>query len=324
MSELEALRTLVDTPEEVAPEEPIEPTLEVVETEEVAIEPAEDDIAEEVDEIDLKLGDESDQSPKYTAEESLVFKLTKQKKKLKAADSRLEELERENEALKAARYQPVEPQPVQAPAAIPFPDLYEAGIDGDKAKYSQKVHEYIQAVNQQSTQAQAHNQSVINGNKKSEERAHRLAGRASEFIKTNKIKQDSATSTIQAGIQGLDEVLNTDGAALELLDNIGAGSEKLAYYLGRNKDALATAKKLFAEDPRGFKVNTWLATTAMKLNQKNTQHISKAPAPDEALTGNGSSGASSAKLQSMYDKETDVSKLVKLKQQARGLGITLK
>ena len=132
---------------------------------------------------------------------------------------------------------------------------------------------------------------------------------------------DKATDKIQAGINGLDDALGLEGAALDLLDTIGEGSEKLAYYLGSNSEALAKVKQLMQEDPRGFKANTWLTKSALKLTRKNT-HISKAPEPDEPLQGDGST-VSATRLQEQYDKETDVSKLVNLRREARKLGVTL-
>ena len=150
-------------------------------------------------------------------------------------------------------------------------------------------------------------------------RAQRLAQRSAEFITANRIKPDLATSTIQAGVNGLDDVLGVQGAALDLLDNIGDGSDKLAYYLGKNADALAMAKKLYDEDPRGFKVNTWLTKTAGKLNRKNTK-ISNAPAPDEALKGDGSTATAGA-WQKKYDDAKDVPAMIKIKSQARAAGV---
>ena len=333
MSGQQTLREIVAAEEAEAAEieneavEPIEVETESEDTEQ----PAEAETVtedEEVDEIELTLDDEPQVTNKYTPEQALVHKLTKEKKKRQEATSELEQLRAENEALKAGRQPQAVTQPivsaVTSPQAEPPkpPVLYENGITTpaeyqvafeqwwkDRAAYDQ--HQHYQT--QQTVKAQQDTQA----------RAQRLAERSAEFIQSNKIKAELATNTIQAGVQGLDEVLGVDGAALDLLDNIGDGSDKLAYYLGKNPEALATAKKLFDDDPRGFKVNTWLTKTAGKLNRKNST-ISKAPAPDEALNGDVSVESGHAKsLQKQYDKETDFKKLREISRKAREAGIKL-
>ena len=327
MSGLEALRAEIAAEEEAAksqkPTEEVTPEVDEVETAEEA-DPIESDEGEEVDEIDLGLDDEP-QVTKPTAEQSLVFKLTKEKKKRQEANSELEQLRAEIEALKAGKQITA---PVQAPRQAPsnneyppVPLLYENGLNTPEA-YQQAYNQWSRECRNIDNRRVQQDQARVHAEKANSERAQRLAQRSVEFITANKIKPDLATNTIQAGVQGLDDVLGVEGAALDLLDNIGEGSDKLAYYLGKNPDALETARKLFQDDPRGFKVNTWLTQTAGKLNRKNT-NISKAPAPDEALRGDGSSSAG-ALLQSQYDKESDFNKLRELRTKARELGITLK
>lgn len=319
---IEELRALADQEATDQVDEPIEEVeTEVEEAEEPA--PTEEE-AEEVDDIELELDDEDLQASKPTPEQALVYKLTKAKKQKKEAASRAEELERENAELKAKLMAPQAPvaQPVQqAPQVIPFPDLYDPNINGDKTKYSQAVHEYMQAVNNQGQQVAQQTQAQQQQAQRLSESATRLAEQSSRFIKDNKLNAEKATDKIQAGINGLDEALGLEGAALDLLDTIGEGSEKLAYFLGSNSEALNKVKQLMSEDPRGFKANTWLTKSALKLTRKNS-HISKAPAPDEPLAGDGST-ATGSKLQAQYDKETDIKKLMELKRKARVAGITL-
>lgn len=284
-----------------------------------------EDESEEVDDIELELDDEELQASKPTPEQALVYKLTKAKKQKKEAASRAEELERENAELKARLLAPQAPaaQPVQQAASyITFPDLYDPEINGDKAKYSQAVHQYMQAVNSQGQQEVQQTQEKQRQVQRLSESATRLAEQSSQFIKENKLNADKATDKIQAGINGLDEALGLEGAALDLLDTIGEGSEKLAYFLGNNSEALSKVKRLMDEDPRGFKANTWLTKSALKLTRKNS-NISKAPEPDEPLTGDGST-VTAAKLQAQFDKETDLTKMMELKRKARAAGITLK
>lgn len=301
-----------------------EPELEIEAEDEAAT--VESDESDEVDEIDLSLDDDEDsKQTKPTPEQALVFKLTKEKKRRQEVASELEKLKAENEALKAGQYRaPPTQQPQQVDDQFkypPIPVLYEDGINTPD-QYRKAYEEWERQRQDIDRQRQQRDQQSINAVRLTQERAERLATRASGFIKSNKIKPDMATSTIQAGIQGLDEALGIDGVALDLLDMIGDGSEKLAYYLGKNPQALAMAKQLHSEDPRGLKVNTWLANTAFKLNQK-TKHISKAPEPDTPLTPDGPS-ASAAALQAKYDKTSDFTEMRELRKKAEKLGITLK
>lgn len=323
MSGLQELRDQIAKDEEQESVEKVEEPIleEEVDEESVETEPSEDESTDEVDEIDLSLDDEEDKQRKPTPEQALVFKLTKEKKKRQEATSELERLKAENEALKSGQYRAPQNTVAAQNGYPPVPVLYEDGVN-TKEDYQRAYSNWVERCRQIDQERAQTQQLSADVQRQNQERASRLAERASGFIKTNKIKADNAIETIQSGIHGLDEALGVEGVALDLLDTIGEGSERLAYYLGRNPEALATAKRLFNEDKRGFKVNTWLANTAFKLNQKNTKHISKAPAPDAPLTPDGSS-VTAAALQSQYDKETDFSKLRELSRKARELGIKL-
>ena len=281
---------------------------------------------DEVDSIDLTLDDEP-QVTKPTPEQALVFKLTKEKKKRKEASDELEKLKAENEALRqgqqviAPTQAPVRQEAANQYSYPPVPLLYENGVNTPE-QYQQAYMNWSQECRNIDQQRAQQDTARVNASKETEARAHRLAERSTKFIQENKIKADVAIDTIQDGVQGLQDVLGVEGAALDMLDTVGDGSDKLAYYLGKNPDALTTVKKLFEDDPRGFKVATWLTKTALKLNRSNTK-ISKAPEPDEALRGDGSTATANA-LQKQYDAETDWDKLRQLKAKAKDLGITLK
>lgn len=323
MSGLEELRAMAaEEAEPVEVETPeVEPEIVEDENDTIEAEPeAEEAEDEEVDSIELTLDDEP-KPTKYTPQQSLVHKLTKEKKKRQEATTELEELKAEIEALKKGQQVTAPVQPVKAPANSgypPVPLLYENGVN-TPAEYQQAYQNWtIECRNIDQRNAQQ-DTARVNASKETEARANRLAERSTSFIKENKIKADMAISTIQDGVQGLDGVLGVEGAALDLLDNIGDGSDKLAYYLGKNPDALATVKKLFEEDRRGFKVNTWLTKTALKLNRNNSK-VSKAPEPDEALSGDGSTVTSGA-WQKKYDDAKDISKMLEIKRQAKAAGV---
>lgn len=331
MSGMEELRKLAEESDEPAQEEPVvelavvpdgEPTLEDGEGETPTL--------EDEEHLELELEGEAATKPKYTTEETLLHKLTKRGKQLKGAKSELEQLKEENERLKAGNLQPapvVQTQPVIEPTAPVFPDLYDPNINGDKAKYSQAVHQYMHDFNNAGVQTAAATQQQTKLAADEEARAGRLAQRSATFIteqkeQGRKLSDELAIEAIQAGTQALDDASGMSGAGLFMLDSVGDGSEKVAYYLGRNPSAVATVQKLLKEDPNGFKAIAWLTKTAEKLKPKG-KHISKAPAPDEALEGNGQSVSAGA-WQKKYDDAKDVSTMVKIMKDARLAGITVK
>ena len=331
MSGMEELRKLAEESDEPVQDEPVV-ELAVVSDEDPKLEDGEGETPtlEDAEDLELELEGEEATKPKYTTEETLLHKLTKRGKQLKGAKSELEQLKEENERLKAGYQQPapvVQTQPVIEPSAPIFPDLYDAGINGDKAKYSQAVHQYMHDYNNVGTQAEAQTQQQATLAAEDKARAGRLAQRSAAFIteqkqQGRKLSDDKAIEAIQTGTQALDEASGMVGAGLFLLDSVGDGSEKVAYYLGRNPSAVATVKGLLKEDPNGFKAIAWLTKTAEKLKPKG-KHISKAPAPDEALEGNGQTATASA-WQHKYDTAKDVPSMIKIKGEARKLGITLK
>ncbi len=312
--------TLQDLREEVEAQEveAVEPEVEAVESQEA--ETVED--ATEVDEIELEIeGEEAPKEQKRTPQDALVYKLTKEKKKRKEADSQVDELQRKVEELEARLQAPKQaPKPQQASEYPPVPVLYEDGIS-TREQYNQAYAKWMndcKAVDQR--KAQQSQQRAVHA-EQAQQRAERLAERASGFIDSNKLKADKAIDHIQEGVALLDQAAGLEGAGLILLDSVGEGAEKVAYHLSRNKAAMSHVTQLLKEDPNGLKATAWLTKQAEKLKPKKA-HISNAPAPDEPLSGDGAT-ATESQLQAQYAKETDVSKLIALKRQARKLGIKL-
>lgn len=329
MSGREELLKMIDEEDK---QEPIEDEQDAEETEEVATEESEgdnseeSDDSEEVDGIDFDDEKAEDQGTKYTPEQALVHKLTKEKKKRQEIAATAEDLASENERLKrqlAEIEKGKAPQPTQSVPKVPV--MYEDGINTVE-QYNQAMAEYWQQQRQmEAKQAEAAAQKQREA-EQTQERANRLSERAKNFITSNKIKSDKAVDEITAGVQGLDEMLGIEGTALKLLDTVGEGSEKVAYWLGRNPNALNTVKELVNEDPYGFKLVHWLTVKANEFNSKSLakNRISKAPEPDEPLRGDGNSSEVAKSLQAQYDKAKDYDELVKIRAKAKAAGIKLK
>lgn len=303
-----------------------EPETEEAETEDESS--TDEEAEEEAEDFELELeGEEPEPKPKFNAEEALTHKLTKQRKRAQKAESELETLKEELNQLKQAMtgQQPQAAQQVQQPmveAPTP-PDFYSAEINGDKSKYGQAFAKYLadyqrwdeaqKAPAIEAQQAQSKYQETIAS------KASKLSTDAAKFIQDNKIKANVVIDSIDLAKNDIDEAAGLDGAFVHLLDSLDDGAAKVAYHLGRNEAARDKLKSLIKNDPSGLKAVSYL-TKLTSLKPKAS--LSKAPEPDEPVKGNANT-VSAERLKSMYDKETDLKKMVALKKQARSLGISL-
>lgn len=318
---LDELRAQAEAEEAKATE--VEGT-EAEELESEAEEPEDDDGADESDDIELELdGEPEPDQQKPTPEEAILHKLTKERKKRQQAKSENDELKAKIAALEARlNGQPVQPQRSEVPQVElpPFPDLYDEGINGDRAKFDHAIKQWWaksrdaeQAVNQRSQSENQYRQQI-------EDKTRRLAERVGKFAVQHRMKDDYVVGAVQRATEEIDGAAGIDGAFAHLLDAVGEGSEKAAIYVGSKPDELERVKNLLAEDNTGLKAISYLTRIATrKPAQRKT---SSAPEPDQPLRGDGST-ASARKLQSQYDKESDPHKLLALRKKARELGVKL-
>lgn len=316
---LDELRAQVEA-EEQAPAEIVEEQAEQVEAE--AEQPEE--VEESTDfELALEGEPEPDQQKKPSAEEALLHKLTKQKKRAQAAESEVETLRKEIEALKQSISQP-QPMPTAHAGEPKFPDLYDPGIDGDRNKYSNAVAKYLADVNQYNSRhseaetAQANYKQRIEGMTKS------LATRAAKFAAEHKVSVDRVAEALERATGDIDSTTGIDGALAYLLDSVGDGSERVAYYIGTNEVAMSQVKAMLKEDPNGLKAIAHMTRLAEKLKPKTTKRISAAPEPDQPVNGDKAASVSAKALQDQFDKETDFGKLLEIRKKAKALGVALK
>ena len=314
---LEELRAMAEADEQVIDEPEVEEPEIEEDPEPETEEPEETDF-----ELELEGEPEPDQQKKPSVEDALIHKLTKQKKRAQAAESEVETLKKELELLKQSISKP---QSTQAHAGMPkFPDLHDDGIDGDREKYDQAVKDYLDAVN-------TFNNRHAEADKAKDDHAQRIAGmtrnlavRTAKFVEEHKINVDRVASAIELAAADIDAVTGIDGAMAYLLDSVGDGSERVAYYIGTNEGARLKLKELLQEDRNGLKAIAHMTRLAEKLKPKTSREISKAPEPDKSIKGDTIATASAKKLQQLYDKESDISKLQKIRKRARELGIELK
>jgi len=328
LEELRALAEQEESQETTEVQEELELEAQDESEEEAETADAENEEPEELDELDLELEGEPEPKPKFDAKAALTHKLTKQRKRAQKAESEVDSLRKEIDQLKQAMNGQAAPQaqtsqPAQT-APPEYPDLWSAEINGDRVKHNEAMvkdtneliayNQTLAAPQQQAEKQQSDYQESI------ARKATLLSEDAVGFIQENKIKAEKVTDAIEVAKQDVDEAAGLDGAFVHLLGSLDDGAAKVAYHLGRNEAARDKLKSLIKNDPSGLKAVSYL-TKLTNLKPK-TKVLSKAPDPDEPVKGNANS-VTAERLQSMYDKETDMTKMVAMRKTARSMGINL-
>lgn len=303
------------------PEQPEEPEAEQEETEEPEAEEA-----EESEDFELELdGEPEPGQQKPTREEALVHRLTAKHHKYKEArDERdaLAERVKELEAKLNGNTQQPQSQPQQTRHEYPpVPLLYENGIDTPE-QYQKAYQKWVadcKAIDQRHAEA---NQQQSEHKRQMEEMTRNLAKRVGKFASEHKIKDDRVIGAIEKATSEVDEATKIDGSLAYLLDSVGDGGERVAYYIGTNDAAMSKVKELLQADKSGLKAIAHMTRLAEKLKPRQAKRTSKAPEPDQPLRGDGSSASAKA-LQDKWDKAKDPQEMIRLRKKARELGVKL-
>ena len=323
--------SLEDLRKQAEEEEANEADSEVEETEE-EVEEAETDDAEgtdteepeeESDDFELAVdGEPEPDQQKPSAEEALIHKLTKQRKRAKEAETEVEALKRELEELKQQVTQPKQPTVTAAEPRIP--DLYDKGIEGDREKFNAAMKQWYVDMNAYQNRHAKADQAQADQKQRIESMTKQLATRAAKFATENRVKVDRVADALNTATAEIDAVTGIDGALAYLLDSVGDGSERVAYYIGTNESARSQLKQMLKDEPSGLKAISYMTRLVEKLKPKNTKQISKAPEPDTPLKGDKSSSVTAKRLQEAYDKESDFEKLREIRRKAAAIGVELK
>src|SRR5690554_6645197 len=321
---LEDLRRQAEA-EEASTEEVEQPGEEETEEAEADAEEseAEQDTEESSDDFELELdGEPEPGQQKPSPEEALVYKLTKQKQKTREYKSELEELKAEIAALKSGSAPQAQPRPQQQEEKYPpVPLLYENGVDTPE-QYQKAYQKWVsdcRAVDQRNAQR---SETESQFKRRTEEVTRKLAERVGKFAVEHKIKDERVIGAIERATSEIDGATKIEGSLAYLLDAVGDGSERVAYYIGTNDNAMAKVKGLLQEDPTGLRASAYMARLVGQLKPNQRTKTSKAPPPDQPIKGDGSSASAKA-LQDRYTKTKDPQEMLKLRRKARELGVRL-
>lgn len=288
--------------------------------------------AEESEDFELELeGEPEPDQQKYDPVQVLQHKLSRERKKKREAKTEVDDLRDQVSKLTQMLQGGQQAQSQQAPqtrsAAEPvFPDLYDQGIDGDRQKYDSAVKRYFADINAYQSRHNEAEQVQSKNRERMENMTKSLATRAAKFSKEHNVSVDRVADALDKATSEVDEATGIDGALAYLLDSVGDGGERVAYYIGTNGTAMSQLKGLLRDDPQGFKAISHMTRLAEKLKPKHSKRISKAPEPDQPIKGDGAP-ASSRKLQEMYDKastKSDIKGMREAKRLAEQRGVKLK
>lgn len=227
---------------------------------------------------------------------------TKMRGKLKAKlgerDSEIESLRQEIEALKKG----VEPQEqVQQPRGpvAQVPTLSD--FDYDEARYAvamrewMRTHDQIDRQQEQQQAAQAAAQAALDKHVDGHyQRAAKLAKESGIEAEVYRSADINVRRAIDLAMPGLG-----DGATDRLIAQMGEGSEKVMYYVGRNTAAQNALVEKLRQDPTGLSAAMYLGELKTKVTAPLKKR-SNAPKPAGQATGGSTGGASEAAMLKRY------------------------
>ena len=278
------------------------------------IEEIEDVVVDENPEIDGEINDPNieneteDEEPKVLEEwekteeddgdKSKPVKFLKAKKRLKGRLSEREDeiarLRAEMETLKAGTSKPHQPSTGQIPQRP-----REEDFDTD-AEYQQALYQYEDKVTaERFSRIEQQRKQEAAVSKAKEKLSADVEGhyeRAEKLLEESAISPEVYQSADMAVRQAVETIAPQKGNFVidKLISVVGPGSEKVMYYLGRNKTALNEFQSILAGDPSGMQAAIYLGQQKERLtNSKKT--TTRAPAPAASAKGgetpNGKAGA---------------------------------
>ena len=315
-------KTILEAPQA----EEVEETQEIVEEVETEDTEVEAETEEESEEAPSEMWMHSEEQDSQGEQAVPVAAHAKMRSKLKATisekDTEIETLRKEVEQLKSA--------PQVQTTTKPRPkreDFFEAE-DPDEAYLDAlsdwKIEQSIakqQEEQQAATQTKAQQDALLEQSGKVEN--HYV--RAAELASKNGIAPEVYQAADQSVREAVDSVFTGNGDAVtdSIIAMIGDDSEKVMFYLGRNKQKLGNFKDLLAKDQSGIKAAMMLGELKAELT-KPLKRKSSAPSPAPELKGDQVTTASERAFKKRYDaahKNGNSQKAFDVKREARKAGI---
>lgn len=297
-----------------------EPEIEAVETEaeepEQVAEPATDSEAEGSIETWMQEEEQASEAEKEFSGHDIAAAKRKLKAKLeKRHESEVEALRAEIEKLKA------NPAPTQEVQALPKLEDF----DYDQERHAQAVAEYyahqfdnkVQSVAETQAKQRAQEQAL----QQLKDSVDQHFERAAKLVQDNGINPEVYQSADLAVRQSVETIMPGKGEQVvdALIANLGDGSEKTMYFLGRNAGKLQQFQNLLAQDPSGIKAAIFLGNVHAEVTLPK-KISSKAPPPAKQINGDASRVSESAMLKK-YKAAKTAQDAYNIKKQAKAAGL---
>jgi len=270
----------------------------------------------------MKEEEEGAQDPEDPSKSVPVGKFVSVKRKLKGQISdRNEEIERlKRERDEALKLKPKEETVLERPKKDDFDtddEFYEALDKYNLNRTTETINRTQLEEQRKSEQRQAQ--------EKLTEAVDEHYVRAAELIEKSGIKPEiyqAADTTVRKAVEAITPKLG-DVIVDQVISILGKGSEKVMYYLGRNKAALAKFQSLLASDKSGMKAAVYLGQEKQRLTNP-IKPRSNAPNPATNIKGDSAVTGAEARFKKKYDSahsKKDLQAAYNAKKEARKVGV---
>jgi len=257
----------------------------------------------------------------------LKGKIEKKDHELEQKNGEIAQLKQELEAVKQAVLMGGDlPSKKPEPLAVPTLEAF----DYDDQKYQQAMMQWtnqqIQSQIAQVTDEGAMQHKQMQAQQALESKVNSHYERAGKLAQENNISSDAYQAADMAVRQTIESVMPNAGDRVtdELIANLGDGSEKVMYYLGRNPSAQLELRNKLMQDPNGLQASMYLGELKSKVSLPKKQK-SKAPAPAPSMESErGTSNADETKFLRRYEKANDISERMAIRREMSAAGLDTK
>ncbi|GAF78397.1 unnamed protein product [marine sediment metagenome] len=249
---------------------------------------------------------EGDQKPDGVPVSTHIRMKQKLKGRITDKDEELERLKAENLTLKAGTVLP-------APVKVERPERPREEAFDTIAEYNTALDAYEDTILDIRLNRDSQARDIKTATNVAKEDLSKAVD--SHYTRASKLILDSGISTevyqeadtkvrqaIEAVKPGMGEVI-TD----QIISVVGEGSEKILYFLGRNKNALNEFTNLLATDSSGLKASIFLGQQREKL-LNTTKRTSKAPTPGVDLSSEADADTSSKSMSFLKKRKAAIKK----------------
>jgi len=218
--------------------------------------------------------------------------------KIADRDEENEKLRRENEVLKANKGVEKKPEPITRP--VKTDEMSDADYDVAMDEYYDKRAQDTFLRNKLQDEQK---QGTSDAKKVVVEAVDAHYDRAAKLVESSGIKPEiykQADLTVRQAVEASRPKWG-DAIVDQVIHLLGEGSEKVMYFLGRNKPALAKFQNLLTIEPSGMQAAVYLGQEKQRLT-KPQKARSNAPAPASHAKGDVNKGASGTTLKRAYSK----------------------